>query len=111
MTAPVGERDFQDPGFNSFRRRKTGEGCSSAASISLRYRIISTLPETVLPPQLYSALLPRLDSGVGRVPARPRAAAEIKKDLMRAGATMTVSLADLQRQLEALNQEDQGKSE
>jgi hypothetical protein len=67
--------------------------------------------ETVLPPALFSALRPWFASGSARATAQPRAAAEVKKDLMKAGATMTMSLADVRRHLEALNQEDQGKTE
>jgi hypothetical protein len=66
--------------------------------------------ETVLPSALFSALRPRLSS-VAPAATRPRAAAEVRKDLMKAGATMTMSLADVQRHLASLNQEEEGGTE
>jgi hypothetical protein len=56
--------------------------------------------ETVLPPHVFAALKPLL-AGTGQAPARRRSAAEVRADLIRAGATMTVSLDELRRQLEA----------
>jgi hypothetical protein len=54
--------------------------------------------ETVLPPALFSALRPLLDGGAPA--ARARAAADVREDLIRAGATMTVSRDDLRREME-----------
>ena len=56
--------------------------------------------ETVLPLHLFSALQPLL-AVTGPPPARKRAAAEVRADLIRAGATMTVSLEELRRSLDA----------
>ena len=60
--------------------------------------------ETVLPARLFSALRPLLDAP-GTPPARRRPAAEVREDLIRAGTTMTVSLDELRRQLEAAPEE------
>jgi hypothetical protein len=64
--------------------------------------------ETVLPAALFSALCPRLGS-VAAPAGRVREAAEVRKDLLHAGTTMTTSLADVRRHLNALEQEDQGE--
>jgi hypothetical protein len=56
--------------------------------------------ETVLTPRLFSALKPLL-AGAHQPPARRRSATEVRDDLIRAGATMTVNLDELRRQLEA----------
>jgi hypothetical protein len=57
--------------------------------------------ETILPPRVFSALQPRLAAPTGPAPARRRSATEVRADLIRAGATMTVSLEELRRQLDA----------
>jgi hypothetical protein len=64
--------------------------------------------ETVLPAALFSALRARLGS-VAAPAGRVRSAAEVRKDLMHAGTTMTTNLADVRRQLEALEQKEQGE--
>lgn len=56
--------------------------------------------ETVLTPRLFSAMKPLL-AGAHQPPARRRSATEVRDDLIRAGATMTVNLDELRRQLEA----------
>jgi hypothetical protein len=56
--------------------------------------------ETVLPARLFAALRPLL-AVPGPPPARRRAAAEVRAELIRAGATITVSLEELRRQLDA----------
>jgi len=56
--------------------------------------------ETVLTPRLFSAMKPLL-AGTHQPPARRRSATEVRDDLIRAGATMTVSLDELRRQLAA----------
>jgi hypothetical protein len=56
--------------------------------------------ETVLPPAIFIAFRP-LVAATGPARSGRRQAAEIRADLIRAGATMTVSLDDLRRQLEA----------
>jgi hypothetical protein len=61
--------------------------------------------ETVLPPNLFSAVQPMLAAS-GPAPARRRAPAEVRADLIRAGTTMTVSLEELRRQLDAAARED-----
>jgi AAA family ATP:ADP antiporter len=61
--------------------------------------------ETVLPVRLFSALQPLL-AAAGPAPARRRSASEVRAELLRAGATMTVSLDELRRQLEAAARED-----
>jgi ATP/ADP translocase len=60
--------------------------------------------ETVLPARLFSALRPLL--AVPGAPARGRPAADVRADLIRAGTTMTVSLDEVRRQLEASARED-----
>ncbi len=62
--------------------------------------------ETVLPARLFSALGPLLAAS-GPPPARRRAAADVRADLIRAGMTMTVSLDEVRRQLEAAAREEQ----
>jgi hypothetical protein len=61
--------------------------------------------ETVLPARLFSALQPLL-AAPGPPPARRRPAAEVRADLIRAGMTMTVSLDEVRRRLEAAAQEE-----
>ena len=61
--------------------------------------------ETVLTPRLFSALKPLL-AGTHLPPARRRSATEVRDDLIRAGATMTVSLDEVRRQLEAAAAEE-----
>ena len=62
--------------------------------------------ETVLSPALFAALQPRL-AGARRVPApRHRPTAEARADLLRAGATMRMSLEDVRRQLAATDPGD-----
>jgi hypothetical protein len=65
--------------------------------------------ETVLPPALLAALRPRLAAAGPSAP--PRDASTVRSDLYKAGATMTLSLAEVRRQLEALKQEDTGETE
>jgi len=60
--------------------------------------------ETVLPAGLFLAFRPLL-AVTGPAP-RPRPPAEVRADLIRAGATMTVSLDDLRRQLDAAMPEE-----
>jgi hypothetical protein len=55
--------------------------------------------ETVLPPHIFFALGPLL-AVTGPGPTRRRPAADVRRDLIRAGTTMTVSLDDLRRQLD-----------
>jgi hypothetical protein len=55
--------------------------------------------ETVLPARMFAALRPML-AATGPPPARRRPATEVRAELIRAGATMTVSLDELRRQLE-----------
>jgi len=54
--------------------------------------------ETVLPAPLFSAFQPLL-TATGPPPARRRKPADPRAELLRAGATMTVSLDELRRQL------------
>jgi hypothetical protein len=61
--------------------------------------------ETVLPARLFSALGPLLAAS-GPSTARRRPAADVRADLIRAGMTMTVSLDEVRRQLEAAAREE-----
>lgn len=61
--------------------------------------------ETVLAARLFSALQPLLAASAPP-PARRRPAAEVRADLIRAGMTMTVSLDEIRRRLEAAAQEE-----
>jgi hypothetical protein len=61
--------------------------------------------ETVLPAHLFSALRPLLATP-GSPRARPRPAADVRAELIRAGMTMTVSLDEVRRQLEAAARDD-----
>jgi hypothetical protein len=61
--------------------------------------------ETVLSPALFAALQPRL-AGVGMAAPRHRPTAEARADLLRAGATMQMSLEDVRRQLAATDPGD-----
>jgi len=56
--------------------------------------------ETVLPARLFSALRPLL-AAPGPPSTRRRSPAEVRADLIRAGTTMTVSLEELRKQLNA----------
>ena len=56
--------------------------------------------ETILPARVFFAFKPLL-SAAGPVPARRRPAAEVRADLIRAGQTMTVSVDELRRRLDA----------
>ena len=54
--------------------------------------------ETVLSPDLFGSLAPRLSAG--RLDTRPRrAASEVREELVKAGATMTMSLDEVRRRL------------
>jgi hypothetical protein len=61
--------------------------------------------ETVLPARIFSALRPLL-AARGPDPARRRPAADVRADLIRAGTTMTVSLDELRRRLDAATPEE-----
>ena len=61
--------------------------------------------ETMLPAHLFSALRP-LVAVPESPPAHRRPAGDVRADLLRAGMTMTVSLDDIRRQLEATVQEE-----
>ena len=61
--------------------------------------------ETVLPARMFAALRPMLAT-TGPPPARRRPATEVRAELIRAGATMTVSLDELRRQLEMAAREE-----
>lgn len=61
--------------------------------------------ETVLPAKMFSALQPLLTATTAR-PAQRRPAADVRADLLRAGATMTVSLDELRRQLDVAAREE-----
>jgi hypothetical protein len=56
--------------------------------------------ETVLPAHIFLGLRPLL-AATGPAPARRRPAADVRADLIRAGATMTVSLDELRRRLDS----------
>jgi hypothetical protein len=62
--------------------------------------------ETVLPHSMMAALSPVLKAPASHVPRREASA--VRADLLKAGATMTVSLAEVRRQLEALNKGEEG---
>jgi hypothetical protein len=57
--------------------------------------------ETVLPAPLFSAFQPLLTTGTAPAPVRRREPAAARAELIRAGATMTVILDELRRQLDA----------
>jgi hypothetical protein len=63
--------------------------------------------ETVLSPAVFASLQPHLVAAkeVARPAARRRSAAEVRDDLVKAGATMTMSLEDVRRQLAATEEE------
>jgi membrane associated rhomboid family serine protease len=61
--------------------------------------------ETVLPARVFFTLQPLL-SATGAAPARRRPAADVRADLIRAGETMTVSLDELRRRLDAVVPEE-----
>lgn len=61
--------------------------------------------ETVLPPDVFGALAPRLSAG--RLAAGPRrAASEVREELVKAGATMTMSLDEVRRRLAAASEDE-----
>ena len=66
--------------------------------------------ETVLSPALFGGLQARLASPGAPAPApRRRATADVRLDLLRAGATMTkMSVEDLRRELAAADSDDEG---
>ena len=55
--------------------------------------------ETVLPPRVFDALRPLL-AAQGQAPARRRSDVDVRAELIKAGATMTISLDELRRQLD-----------
>jgi ATP:ADP antiporter, AAA family len=57
--------------------------------------------ETILPARVFSSLRKHLAAPAGAAPQRPRPTDEVRAELIRAGATMTVSLEELRRQLDA----------
>jgi hypothetical protein len=57
--------------------------------------------ETVLPPRTFLAFRPLL-AAAGPAPAHRRPAADVRADLIRAGATITVDLDDLRRRLQTV---------
>jgi hypothetical protein len=61
--------------------------------------------ETVLPENLFSAFRPLLDAA-GPVPVRQRPAADVRAELIRAGATITVNLSELRSRLDATVSEE-----
>jgi hypothetical protein len=61
--------------------------------------------ETVLAPGLFAALQPRL-AGAGAAAPRHRPTAEARADLLRAGATMSMSLEEVKRHLAATDPGD-----
>ena len=62
--------------------------------------------ETVLPAPLFSAFQPLLATGPAPAPVRRREPAAARAELIKAGATMTVSLDELRRQLDAASVEE-----
>jgi len=66
--------------------------------------------ETVLPPDLFGALARRLSVGrlsAGRPSAGPRrAASEVRDELVKAGATVTMSLDEVRRRLAAASEDE-----
>ena len=65
--------------------------------------------ETVLPSALLTALRPILEAPASNSP--PREPSVVRADLYKAGTTMTISLAEVQRQLEAMNEDERGEAE
>src|SRR5262245_6216605 len=61
--------------------------------------------ETVLPMTVFSAFEPLL-TAAGPAPVRRRKPADARAELIRAGATMTVSMDELRRQLELTAREE-----
>lgn len=61
--------------------------------------------ETVLPPRMFSSFQGLLPV-TGPAPARRRKAADARAELLRAGATMTMSLDEVRRQLEIASREE-----
>ena len=61
--------------------------------------------ETVLPLPIFSAFQPLL-TATGPPPARRRTSTDVRAELLRAGATMTVSLNELRRQLDVAAREE-----
>jgi len=64
--------------------------------------------ETVLPPSLLTSLRPLLDIPAPIAPRRELSA--VQADLYKAGMTMTMSLAEVRRQLEAIGEDEQGET-
>jgi len=64
--------------------------------------------ETMLPPALFAALEPRLTAAKAavRAAAKPRSAGELREELVKAGATMTLSLEEVRRQLAAASEDE-----
>jgi hypothetical protein len=65
--------------------------------------------ETVLPHPLLAALAPILKAPAPV--AAPRERSAVLADLQKAGTTMTMSLAEVQRQLKAMNQDEDGDTQ
>jgi hypothetical protein len=63
--------------------------------------------ETVLPPRLFSALVPRLPAAVSPAPQR-RAVATLRAELLGAAATIALSREDIRRQLAARDLDEMG---
>jgi hypothetical protein len=64
--------------------------------------------ETVLPPGLYAALCPVLAAPAPTAP--PREPSAVRADLFKAGTTMTMSLAEVRRQLKTMDEDEEGES-
>jgi hypothetical protein len=58
----------------------------------------------VLPAHIFSAFQPLL-AAAAAAPAHRRPVAEVRADLIRAGATMTVNLDELRRSLDSVAEE------
>lgn len=61
--------------------------------------------ETVLQPSLFAALVPRIHAAP-KLPGPRRAASEVRDELVKAGATMTLSLDEVRRQLAAATEDE-----
>lgn len=64
--------------------------------------------ETVLPHALLASIRPILEAPAPSVP--PRELSVVRADLYKAGTTMKLSLAEVQRHLEAMSQEERGET-
>ena len=62
--------------------------------------------ETVLPADLFAALAPRLSAACLVAAGPRRAAAEVREELVRAGAPMTMSLDEVRRRLAAAPEDE-----